>query len=450
MTDTELTPPEYEIFSVSALNESVKALIEYNYPLIWVEGEISNLAQPASGHLYFTLKDKNAQIRCAMFRNRNLRLGFTPANGDQIQVRAKVSLYTGRGEYQLIVEHMEDAGEGLLLRAFEKLKARLDKEGLFHPFHKKELPALPQHIAVITSPTGAAIKDVLSVLKRRYPLCPVTIFPAPVQGESAAIKVVQAIQLANLDKNCDVILLVRGGGSLEDLWTFNEEIVARAIYESATPIITGIGHETDFTIADLVADLRAPTPSVAAETASPNQDDWLETLNIQQVRFIKALNGQLETYAQKMDWAKQRLLQQHPKTQMTHKAQRLATLTQQLKHASKATLQKKISAADILQLRLGALSPQTNITHHKNRCHHFSAQLLSSIRNQIKSQHGKLANSTHALDAVSPLATLARGYNILTQKNGKALMDSSKATPGEKLNARLHKGSISVTVDKID
>ena len=448
MTDTELTPPEYEIFSVSELNESVKSLIEYHYPLIWVEGEISNLAQPASGHLYFTLKDKNAQIRCAMFRNRNLRLGFKPANGDQIQVRAKVSLYTGRGEYQLIIEHMEDAGEGLLLREFEKLKSRLDKEGLFHPYHKKELPRLPQHIAVITSPTSAAIKDVLSVLKRRFALCPVTIFPSPVQGDHAAIKIVQAIQLANLDKNCDVILLVRGGGSLEDLWTFNEEIVARAIYASATPIITGIGHETDFTIADLVADLRAPTPSVAAETTSPNQSDWLETLNMQQLRLSKALNGKLDNYSQKMDWAKQRLLQQHPKTQITHKAQQLATLTQQLKSISKAVLQKKISDMDMLQLRLINQSPESNITHYKNRCAHFSSKLFGSIRNQIKSQQGKLANSTHALDAVSPLATLARGYTILTQENGQALLDSSKTSPGEKLNARLHKGNISVIVDK--
>ena len=255
--------PERTVYSVSELNQTIRGLLESEFPLIWVEGEISNLAQPSSGHMYFSLKDESAQVRCAMFRGRNQFLRFTPENGQKVVIRARVSLYEARGEFQLIAEHMEDAGAGALQRAFEELKARLAAEGLFDESLKQDIPELPTRIGVITSPTGAAIRDVLSVLQRRFPAIPVLVYPVPVQGDGAAEKIVATLQLASKRKDCDVLLLVRGGGSLEDLWSFNEEIVARAIVASEIPVVCGVGHEVDFTIADFAADVRAPTPSAA-------------------------------------------------------------------------------------------------------------------------------------------------------------------------------------------
>ena len=262
------------IFSVSELNRTVSQLFETQFPLLWVEGEISNFARPASGHWYLTLKDRQAQVRCAMFRNSNLRVNFTPANGSQVLVRCRVSLFEGRGDYQLIVEHMEEAGFGALQRQFDELKQKLANEGLFSPQQKKPLPTSINHIGIVTSPTGAAINDILSVLQRRFPSIKVTIFPTAVQGEQAAAQIVQAIANANRytlnDRTCDALIVGRGGGSLEDLWPFNEEIVARAIAASTIPIVSAVGHEIDFTIADFVADLRAATPSAAAELLSPD------------------------------------------------------------------------------------------------------------------------------------------------------------------------------------
>src|SRR5690625_2927780 len=254
-----------DVLSVSQLNRRSKQILETHLPLVWVEGEVSNLSRPSSGHWYFTLKDDQAQVRCAMFRNRNQLVRFNPAQGQQLLLRARVSLYEGRGDYQLIVEHMEEAGFGALQRAFEELKTRLSQEGLFASERKRPLPTLPKHIGVITSPTGAAIRDILSVLKRRFPAVPVTVLPVPVQGKEAAPAIVSALDLANRSELFDVLILARGGGSLEDLWPFNEEAVARAIYASRTPVVSAVGHEVDFSIADFVADVRAPTPSAAAE-----------------------------------------------------------------------------------------------------------------------------------------------------------------------------------------
>ena len=269
------TATRRNILTVSQLNRSTSQLLAEHFLSVLVEGEISNLSTPSSGHLYFSLKDAHAQVRCAMFKTQQRKLGFKPENGKQVLIKAQVSLYEPRGDFQLIVEHLEEAGDGALRRAFEALKLKLSEEGLFNPVHKKAIPTLPGTIGIITSPTGAAIKDILTVLKRRFPAIPVIIYPVAVQGSNAKYEITQAITLANEHEYCDVIILGRGGGSLEDLWAFNEEIVARAIFASTIPIISAVGHETDITIADYVADYRAATPSVAAEQASPDQQEWL-------------------------------------------------------------------------------------------------------------------------------------------------------------------------------
>ena len=265
-----------EIFTVSDLNREARELLEGHFPLVWVEGEISNLARPSSGHIYFSLKDEAAQVRCAMFKMRNRLLNFQPENGQQVLARARISLYEARGDFQLIIEHMEETGDGALRRQFELLKHKLFEEGLFDESHKRELPSLPTRLGVITSPSGAAIRDILSVLKRRFPGIPILIYPVPVQGNEAPPAIIDAIKTAGIRKDCDLLILARGGGSLEDLWAFNDESVARAIYHCPIPVVTGIGHEIDFTIADFVADFRAPTPSAAAEYISPDQNEWLE------------------------------------------------------------------------------------------------------------------------------------------------------------------------------
>jgi len=263
--------PDRDVYTVSRLNQTARQLLEQGLPRIWLEGELSNLSRPSSGHLYFTLKDSRAQIRGAMFRNRNQLLRFRPQEGMQMLVRCRISLYEPRGDYQLIAESMEEAGDGALQRAFEELKRKLDLEGLLRAEHKQPLPLLPRRIGVVTSPSGAAIRDVLSVLKRRFPAIPVMVYPVPVQGKEAGREIAAMLHRAGERRECDVLILTRGGGSLEDLWAFNEEVVARAIHDCPVPVISAVGHEVDFTIADFVADQRAPTPSAAAELASPDQ-----------------------------------------------------------------------------------------------------------------------------------------------------------------------------------
>ena len=284
---------ERDIFSVSRLVRETRSVLESSFPLLWIEGEISNFSRPASGHMYFSLKDEAAQVRCAMFRGKNIHLRFKPENGMHVLVRVRPTLYETRGDFQLLIEHMEEAGLGALQRAFEELKTRLGKEGLFDTRSKQSIPVLPKQIGVITSPTGAAIRDILSVLKRRFPAIPVLIYPTAVQGENAATEIASMIKLADQRKECDVLVLARGGGSIEDLWAFNEEVVARAIHACETPLIAAIGHEVDFTIADFVADQRAPTPSAAAELITPDQHDFRQRLNKQFDRLNQQLNHQI-------------------------------------------------------------------------------------------------------------------------------------------------------------
>src|SRR3990167_3651168 len=314
-------PEQQEIYTVSRLNNEARSLLESSFPFLWIEGEISNFAAPHSGHWYFSLKDAAAQVRCAMFKGHQRQLNFIPKDGLHILLRARVSLYENRGEFQLIAEYMEERGEGKLRRAFEILKKKLEAAGLFDLAHKKPLPLFPQQIGVITSSTGAAIRDILTVLKRRYTCAFVIIYPSLVQGANAASTIIQAIQTANQRNECDVLILARGGGSLEDLWPFNEENVAYAIYQSKLPIMTGIGHEVDFTIADFVADKRAPTPSAAAEIVTPNKIELLQILNRDKQQFLKLLKQQFTANKQHLSWIQKQLYQQHPKRRLAERAQ---------------------------------------------------------------------------------------------------------------------------------
>ena len=336
------------VYSVSQLNREAKRLLATHFLTLRVEGEISNFSAPSSGHWYFTLKDSQAQIRCAMFRGQQLRLGYKPNNGDMVIVSAQVSLYEPRGDYQLVVERMEQAGDGALRQAFERLKLKLLNEGLFDAERKQTLPLIPKQIAVITSPSGAAVHDILTVLQRRFPAIPVMIYPVAVQGEQAKFEISAALQTANQRGEADVIILARGGGSLEDLWAFNEEIVARAIAASKIPVISGVGHEVDVTIADFVADLRAATPSAAAERAVPNQLDWLQAFSAQEQRLKQILQRTLNDQRQRLNWLSKGLQMQHPGEKLQRNAQRLDELEQRLTQAIGA--EKLATLKEILAL----------------------------------------------------------------------------------------------------
>lgn len=432
-----------QILSVTLLNEQVRDLLEHSFPNLWVEGEISNLSQPSSGHLYFTLKDSGAQIRAAMFRGNNRFLGFVPKNGQHVVVKARLSLYAPRGDYQLIVEQMEEAGLGALRRAFDQLRLRLQQEGLFDQERKRPLPDNLRHLAVITSPTGAAIRDILSVLERRFPGLPVTVIPVPVQGTEAAPAIVRAIALANREQDIDAILLARGGGSLEDLWAFNEEIVARAIAGSRLPIVSGVGHETDFTIADFVADVRAPTPSAAAELLSPDAADLLNTLDGFEILLARAWRNGL---------AKRKLQLDHLRSRLRHPGQRLRDLSQRL---------------DELELRLRRAQQQHWRQHQQHLLHLVSrlrsrhpGQQLAGMQAQLDNLHQRLARAvqlalqqrkqqlTHAAERAqlaSPLAILARGYAIV-ESHDEVVRSSTQVQPGAVITTRLSKGMLKATV----
>lgn len=441
--------PQREVFSVTRLNREARAILEGYFPLIWVEGELSNLARPSSGHLYFSLKDKQAQVRCAMFKPRNQLLGFKPDNGMQVLARARVSLYEGRGEFQLIIEHMEEAGDGALRRAFEQLKHKLAAEGLFDAAHKKPLPVLPRCIGVVTSPTGAAIRDILSVLKRRFPAIPVLVYPVPVQGQGAAEKIAGAIRLAAQRRECDVLIISRGGGSLEDLWAFNEEVVARAIYNCELPVVSGVGHEIDFTIADFVADHRAATPSAAAEMVSPDQMDWLQQLRGFELRLTQQLRGVITRNRQQLVWLEQRLQQQEPRRRLRNQAQRLDELEQRLKFAVQACLRHNTARLAQRLARLQHHAPTQRLAQLRTHSVQLTQRLHAALRLQLSQRRGQLTSLARALDAVSPLATLGRGYALVMRADGSVLRRAGDATIGERVEARLAEGQLICRVDDI-
>jgi exodeoxyribonuclease VII large subunit len=438
--------PEREIYTVSGLNRAVQGLLEGTFPLIWVEGELSGVARPGSGHVYFTLKDPNAQVRCALFRQRSLNLRFRPADGMQVLVRARVGLYAPRGEYQLIVEHMEEAGDGALRRAFDALRNRLEAEGLFDPARKKPLPRFPRRLGVITSPTGAAIRDILSVLRRRFPGLPVLVYPVPVQGEAAAPAIARALNTASRRGDCDVLILARGGGSLEDLWAFNEEAVARALHDCRIPVISGVGHEVDVTIADLAADVRAATPSAAAELVSPPRDELLQYL-AGRIRLLhERLDRRLRDQARAVQTLERRLRQQHPERRLRDQVQRVDELQRRLALAVDHGLRHRASRLARLEDRLQHRSPGRALERLEAQGAQLRLRLTNALSRRLDRLESRLGAAARSLHAVSPLATLGRGYSILSTPEGQVIRDAAHVEPGDRIEARLHKGGLSCQV----
>jgi len=441
------TQSNREIYSISELNSEARALLEKRFPLVWVEGEISNLARPASGHIYFSLKDEAAQVRCAMFKMRNRLVNFQPKNGQQILARVRISLYEARGEFQLIVEHMEETGDGALRRQFEQLKNKLFEEGLFDEANKQALPILPTQLGIITSPTGAAIRDILSVLKRRFPGIPVLIYPVPVQGADAPQAIVEAIQTAAQRQDCDLLILARGGGSLEDLWAFNDETVARAISDCTIPVVTGIGHEIDFTIADFVADYRAPTPSAAAELISPDRAELMETFFSWQKRLLRTWQAYQQQQQQTLDWLSKQL--KHPGQRLHEHAQRLDELEQRLGQAQEHRVRHLHSRLDTLQARLRGLSPGQRLQSIRLSLDKLNHANQQAFLNKLERSKHQLGNVSRALDAVSPLATLGRGYAIVQNQAGQVVRKANDVSVNDSIKTRLGSGQLDCRVEAI-
>jgi exodeoxyribonuclease VII large subunit len=447
-TGTTNPPPT---LTVSQLNRQARTLLESHFDFIWVTGEISNFVAPSSGHWYFSLKDGGAQVRCAMFRNRNQRLRFSPGNGDAIRLRCRVSLYEGRGEFQLIVEHMEPAGAGALQAAFEALKARLQQEGLFDAARKRALPSQINHIGIITSPTGAAIHDILSVLKRRWPGIAISLLPVAVQGEAAAAEISAAIERANRWQregkiDLDVLIVGRGGGSLEDLWAFNEEPVARAIAASELIVVSAVGHEVDFSIADLVADHRAPTPSAAAELLSPDQREWLTLLANREAALTRQIQRRIAVAATELMHLRRRL--KHPGHLLREQAQRLDDLEQRLIFAQATASRQRQSQLALLTSRLHACSPSHRLAQLQRDSEHLAYRLEEAMQRKLKAARNRFAQLAQLLDSLSPLRTLERGYAIISNRDGVVITEADKVSEGEVLDARLAKGRLELTVSR--
>lgn len=439
--------PGRDVYTVTRLNREAKAVLEGSFPPVWVQGEISNLARPGSGHLYFTLKDQYSQVRCALFRNRNRFLKFTPENGALVVVKAAVSLYEGRGEFQLIIEQLEPAGEGALQRVFEELKKKLQKEGLFDEAHKKPIPAFPRSIGVVTSPTGAAIRDILNVLRRRFKSAGVIVYPTPVQGAGAAAKIVEAIGLAGARRECDVLILARGGGSLEDLWAFNDENVARAVYACPLPVVTGIGHEIDFTIADFTADRRAPTPSAAAELVSPDQIEMNERLSYVGGKLQARMRQLFLQYERHLTQVGKRL--PRPARMLENLIQRIDDFSLRLLHGARGAISERRSGLLAQTAELNRYNPRQVLRLHIDRCGWLQERLKSGIHLALERIEHRLASAGNALNVVSPLATLKRGYAIVSDRNNIVVVDAAVLRPGDPLRARFARGRALATVVKV-
>ncbi len=435
--------------TVGQLNREARRLLESHFDYLWVEGEVSNFVAPSSGHWYFTLKDSAAQVRCAMFRNRNQHMRLTPANGMAIRLRCRVSLYEGRGEFQLIVEFLEHAGAGALQAAFERLRDKLQAEGLFEAARKRPLPAQVKRLGVITSPTGAAIHDVLTVLRRRCPSVEVLLLPVPVQGETAAGEICAAIERANRWQaqglvQLDTLLVTRGGGSLEDLWAFNEEIVARAIVASMLPVVSAVGHEVDISIADMVADRRAATPSAAAELLSPDQREWSIRLTQLQQNLASRMEIRLRQANRELLHLRERL--RHPGHLLREQAQRLDDQEQRLQRAQRTLLRDQRGRLLLLESRLQARSPATRVRNLQDQVARLEQRQQRGMRSKLQEAATSLAHMAQLLDSVSPLATLNRGYSILTDTDGQVVRDAEQVAPGDLLDARLARGRLRLEV----
>jgi len=434
------------VLTPSSLNRLVRDLLGDALPQVWIEGELSNVARPASGHVYFTLKDSSAQVRCAMFKMKASALRFRPVDGMQVVVRAKVGLYEPRGEFQLVAEYMEPSGEGALQREFEQLKARLNAEGLFEASRKRALPRYARRIGVITSATGAAVRDVLSVMARRWPLAHVEVLPVPVQGREAPPAIVAMLRKASACARYDVVLLTRGGGSLEDLWAFNEEIVARAIHASAVPVISAVGHEIDFSIADFVADLRAPTPSAAAELLVPDAVAVGRHLRQLQQRLLAVQLGRLQAHSQRVDHLLARLQAQRPQARLQRDRERLVHLQRRLTTVLREQDQRRRTRLERLHARLLARHPRNQLPLLQRRLAEQDQRLRRAITQLLQRRQTQLRHDGRALHAVSPLATLERGYTIMFDADGKVLRSVQGVEPGNTLRARLVDGELGLLV----
>ncbi|MBS1203361.1 MAG: xseA [Proteobacteria bacterium] len=437
------------IYTVSRLNQSVRLLLERELGQVWISGEISNFTQPASGHWYFTLKDDTAQVRCAMFRNSNRRVTFRPQHGQQVLVRANITLYEPRGEYQIIVESMQPAGEGLLQQKYEQLKTKLTAEGLFDQQFKQPLPSPAHCVGVVTSKTGAALHDILHVLKRRDPSLPVIIYPTAVQGEDAPGQIVRAIELANARQECDVLIVGRGGGSLEDLWSFNDERVARAIFASRIPVVSAVGHETDVTIADFVADLRAPTPSAAAEIVSRNQLELLRQVQAMQQRLEMSMDYYLAGRNRRFALLNHRLQQQHPQLRLARQQTVLERLQQRMQNALDTQLKRASARQQRVMQRLNQQNPQPRIHRAQSRMQQLEYRLSQNIRDRLSATRERFGTAITHLEAVSPLATLARGYSVTTSPAGEVLKKTRQVKVGDKLTTRLNDGWVESEVSNV-
>ncbi|RJS92319.1 exodeoxyribonuclease VII large subunit [Salinisphaera sp. Q1T1-3] len=434
------------VFSVTELNHAVRDLLEHSFGLLWVEGEISNLARPRSGHVYFSLKDGEAQVRCALFRNKARLLRVALDNGTQIRVRARVSLYAARGDYQLIVEHAEDAGAGALQRAFEELRARLDAEGLFAAERKRTLPASPARIGVITSATGAAIRDVLSVVSRRYPLGAVRVYPVPVQGEAAAPAISQAVTRAGERADCDVLLLVRGGGSLEDLWAFNDERVARAVVACPVPVVSGVGHEVDVTIADLAADVRAATPSAAAELVCPDLSATRARLPQMEQRLAQRMIGRLVENQRRLAALHQRLDRQRPRRRLETAAQRLDEAEMRLQRIANTRLAAARRSLQLVEDRLQRSRPATRVARQQRHVAGLAQRLDRAGLQRYRQAETRVRGVVRALHGVSPLQTVARGYAIARDVDGRVIRTAEAVSPGDHIAIDLARGRLDCEV----
>jgi exodeoxyribonuclease VII large subunit len=440
---------ERRILSVSSLNREARRIVETGLGTVWVEGEISNLSRPSSGHLYWSLKDAAAQVRCAMFRMAARGLSFELANGQQVLVRARASLYEARGEYQLIVDYAEEAGEGILRRRFEELKRKLAAEGLFEAARKIGIPKLPSRIGVITSPTGAALHDVLTALRRRFPATAVLIYPTPVQGAGAADEIARTLALADRRVECDVLILTRGGGSLEDLWSFNEEVVARAVAALKLPIIVGVGHEIDFTIADFVADLRAPTPSQAAELAVPDQREWLKRFAACEQQIAYCMRRRITHERRHFTQVAHRLQRCNPSVQLRERAQRLDELEARLRRSLERRIETRKLRLARLATAVAHASPAHRLTRTRERWRTAQGDLRRALLRQVERTQQRLKLASRGLQSLSPLATLERGYAIVTDGSGKVLTSSASIARGLGIDVRLAQGGFAATVDSI-
>jgi exodeoxyribonuclease VII large subunit len=439
-----------DVYTVSRLNREARLLLEQGMPPLWIQGEISNFSAPKSGHWYFSLKDSGAHVRCAMFRQRSMLSKCEPRDGLQVLARARVTLYEARGDYQLLVDHLEEAGEGELRRQFELLKGKLQAEGLFAAERKRPLPSLPQRIGVITSSTGAAIRDILNILGRRFPAIPVLIYPVPVQGEGVARRIASAVRYASRRAECDVLILARGGGSLEDLLAFNDEVLARAIAECRVPTVTGIGHEVDFTIADFVADVRAPTPSGAAELVVPDQQQWLTRYDSTLQRLAGAMNRNLVRRVTSHEWLIGRLRQAHPGVRLLHQAQRLDDLEQRLALSARRWLESSTARLRARIALLSRFSPLARIRELSSRRAELQMRLRTAAHARVGAAKARVDLAMRALNTVSPLATLDRGYAIVIRSaDGRLLRSSSQVRAGEDIEARLSEGRVIARVKDI-